>query len=81
MCEHMRDKVGRERKKEGDKRALESARDNETKTEREKKKKITKQGLFQMASPEYQTQSAVSNLMEEASFHKSRNLQCFQDPL
>ena len=45
------------------------------------KKKITKQGLFQMASPEYQTQRAVSNLMEEASFHKSRNLQCFQDPL
>lgn len=75
------EKAGRQRKTGRDKRALDSERDNETKTEREKKKKITKHGLFQMASPEYQTQSAVSTLMEEASFHKSRNLQCFQDPL
>lgn len=42
---------------------------------------IDKQGLFQMALLEYQTKNAVSNLMEKASFCKSRNSQCFQDPL
>ena len=75
----MRDKVGRER----DRRGQESTRVSKRQwdKDREREKKITRQGLFQMASPEYQTQSAVSNLMEEASFHKSRNLQCFQDPL
>lgn len=85
MCEHMRDRgsakrereTETERERERDKRALGSERDNETK----RKKKITKQGLFQMTLPEYQTPSAVSNLMEKASFCKSRNLQCFQDPL
>lgn len=46
----------------------------------EQRKKDNQTKLFQMASPEYQTQRLLV-IMEEASFHKSRNLQCFQDPL
>lgn len=46
-----------------------------------KRKMIDKPGLFWMALPRYQTKSAVSNLREEASFCKSKSLQCFQDPL
>lgn len=53
---------------------------DQTKTGREKNM-IDKQELFWMALPQHQTKSAVSNLMEEASFCKSKSLQCFQDPL
>lgn len=49
--------------------------------DRERKNMIDKHELFWMALPQYQTKSAVSNLMEEASFCKSKSLQCFQDPL
>lgn len=77
---HMRERATgkREREAERDKWALKSERDNETKTETEK---MTNKDYFRWLFLNIKHKSAVSNLMEKASFCKSRNLQCFQDPL
>lgn len=45
---------------------------NQRKTKRKTEGENDKQGLFRMALSEYQTQSAVSNFMEKASFCKSK---------
>lgn len=83
VCEHVRERgKGIERKSKGARTETERDQVRESEKQGDKdREKNDKQGFFQMALPEYQTKNTVSNLMEKTSFCKSRNLQCFQDPL
>lgn len=93
MCERVREKSEwqeREEEKGGlrggatkrdQKRQVSDGKRERPDKDGERENMIDKQELFWMALPQYQTKSAVSKLMEEASFCKSKSLQCFQDPL